>query len=160
MNMQKSAFDSAYEMICDTENQEVMDEGMKIMKQLADEGDMHAAAVYGMACSFEHIGHYDSELCKKYLEMAVAAEDPEGMYRMGGMMLHGEAPFNEDKIYGMWLIEQAAKAGHKEAQRLVNIKNNPMSLEAIYRMGIIAKIENLFLGFWQLISSPFRRNTD
>ena len=86
MDKQISAFDSAYEMICDTEHQEVMDEGMEIMKQLADEGDMHAAAVYGMACSFEHIGHYDPELCKKYLEMAVAAEDPEGMYRMGFMM--------------------------------------------------------------------------
>ena len=55
MDKQISAFDSAYEMICDTEHQEVMDEGMEIMKQLADEGDMHAAAVYGMACSFEHI---------------------------------------------------------------------------------------------------------
>ena len=65
MDKQISAFDSAYEMICDTEHQEVMDEGMEIMKQLADEGDMHAAAVYGMACSFEHIGHYDPELCKK-----------------------------------------------------------------------------------------------
>ena len=50
MDKQISAFDSAYEMICDTEHQEVMDEGMEIMKQLADEGDMHAAAVYGMAC--------------------------------------------------------------------------------------------------------------
>ena len=49
MDKQISAFDSAYEMICDTEHQEVMDEGMEIMKQLADEGDMHAAVTRAIA---------------------------------------------------------------------------------------------------------------
>lgn len=160
MENQEISFDSAYEMICDTGNQKVVDEGMEAMKKLADKGDMHAAAVYGTACAFEHIGHYDPELSKKYLEMAVKAEDPEGMYRMGGMLLHGEAPFDKNKVYGMWLIKKAAEAGHKEAQRLVYMNNNPMSPEVIYRMGIIAKMENIFLGFWQLLSSPFRKNTD
>ena len=159
MDKQISAFDSAYEMICDTEHQEVMAEGMEIMKQLADEGDMHAAAVYGMACSFEHIGHYDPELCKKYLEMAVAAEDPEGMYRMGFMMYNGEVPFETDKVYGLWLIKQAAEAGHLEAQLIMETKNNPMSPRAIYLMGLKAYIENIFLGFWQFLTTPFRRNS-
>ena len=115
MENQEISFDSAYEMICDTGNQKVVDEGMEAMKKLADKGDMHAAAVYGSACSLEYIGNYDLELCKKYLEMAVKAEDPEGMYRMGGMMLHGEAPFDEDKITGMWLMNKAAEAGHDAA---------------------------------------------
>lgn len=117
------SFDIAYEMICDTEHQEAMDEGMKVMKKLADDGDMHAAAVYGTACSFEHIGHYDLQECKKYLEMSIEAEDSEGMYRVGLMMLNGEEPFNKDVVYGMWLMNKAAEAGHEGAISYLKIRD-------------------------------------
>ena len=123
MENQEISFESAYEMICDTGNKAVVDEGMEAMKRLADAGDMHAAAVYGTACSFDYIGHYDLVLCKKYLELAVAAEDPEGMYRMGGMMLHGEEPFNEDIVYGMWLMNKAARAGHEGAISYLKVRD-------------------------------------
>ena len=91
--------------------------------------------------------------------MAVAAEDPEGMYRMGFMMHNGEVPFETDKVYGLWLIKQAAEAGHLEAQLIMETKNNPMSPRAIYLMGLKAYIENIFLGFWQFLTTPFRRNS-
>lgn len=112
----------AFEMICDTGHREVVDEGFALMKSLADAGDMTASAYLGFCCSLKHVGHYDLEMCREYLEKAAQAADPQGQFYLGEMLLFGEPPFRQDPVYGKWLLEQAAAAGNSEAERILWIR--------------------------------------
>lgn len=112
-------FSAAFEMMCDTGNRDVVDEGFAMMKSLADAGDMTAAANLGYFCSMRHTGHHDVAMCRAYLGRAVEAGDPLGQFYMGEMLLFGDHPFERDPVYGKWLLESSAAAGNEDAQTLL-----------------------------------------
>lgn len=62
-----------------------------MLQELVKDGDITAAWL-GHSCQFKYTGHYDLDLCRKYLEMAVEAENPVGQYIMGSMMMTGDPP--------------------------------------------------------------------
>lgn len=90
----------ALNLLVQTESQEKIDEGFRLLQELSDSGDMTAAAYLGDSCRFRHLGHYDLEMCRRYLEMSVAAGNPQGQFFLGSMLMTGDAPFKEDKVYG------------------------------------------------------------
>ena len=107
------------DLLDQTEDQGKIDAGFEMLHDMADGGDMTAAAHLGNAYQFRHLGHYNLELCREYLEKAVAAGDSLGQYFLGSMLMCGDAPFQEDKVRGRWLLEESKKAGNKDADKFL-----------------------------------------
>lgn len=118
---------------------------------------MTAAAYLGDACRFEHIGHYDLERCREYLEKSAGAGNPMGQYFLGSMLMCGEAPFTEDKVYGKWLLEEAKKGGGEDAGRLLENLYTKMTTAEAKRMLKKSSRKLFFLNLWETIKKPFKR---
>lgn len=70
----------ALDLLSQTQDQEKVDAGFDSLLKMADSGDMTAAAYLGDSCRYKHLGHYDLEMCRRYLEMSVAAGNPQGQF--------------------------------------------------------------------------------
>ena len=125
---------AALRLLCQTDDQFKIDVGFRELKDLADAGDMTAAAHFGYASQFEHLGHYDLDACREYLEKSADAENSWGQYYLGSMLFYGEAPFEEDKIYGNSLVNKAAKAGNPAAQEFMEGRYRQVSLEDLQKL--------------------------
>ena len=147
----------ALDLLVQTESQEKIDEGFRLLQELSDSGDMTAAAYLGDSCRFRHLGHYDLEMCRQYLEMSVAAGNPQGQFFLGSMLMTGEAPFKEDKVYGKWLLEEAKKAGVSDAGKLLDCLYTGMSKEDAKRMLGESGRKLFFLNLWEAMKKPFKR---
>ena len=109
---------------------------------------MTAAAFLGDSCRFKHLGHYDLEMCWQYLEMSGTAGNPQGQFFLGSMLMTGEAPFKEDKVYGKWLLEEAKKEGVSDAGKLLDCLYMEMSTEEAKRMLKKSEWKLFFLNLW------------
>ena len=117
--MINSTIQQALDLLDQTEDQEQIDAGFEMLHEMADNGDMTAAAHLGYAYQFRHLGHFDLDKCREFLEKAVAADDPTGQYFLGSMLMCGDAPFQEDKVRGRCLLEESKKAGNKDAEQFL-----------------------------------------
>ena len=124
---------------------------------MADSGDMTAAAYLGDSCRFRHLGHYDLEMCRQYLEMSVAAGNPQGQFFLGSMLMTGDVPFKEDKVYGKWLLEEAKKGGVEDAGKLLDCLYMEMSTEDAKRMLKKSGRKLFFINLWEAIKKQFKR---
>ena len=106
----------ALSLLKQTEDKAAVDQGFDMLMKMAEDGDMTAVAYVGYASQFKHIGHYDLERCREYLERAAMEGDPMGMYFLGQMLMEGTEPFEQDKIRGKWLLENA---GCPEAEKFL-----------------------------------------
>lgn len=147
----------AYKLLCDTDDRESVDRGYYAMKELADNGDMQAAAYVGFASQFEHIGHYNLDTCKEYLDKACNAGNPLAQYYVGSMMLFGEKPFAQDTVYGKWLLEQAADSGNENAKKILKHRYSTLSPEEVRSMFIKSSIKLFFLNIWFGFINLFRK---
>ena len=111
-----------------------MDEGFRLLQELSDSGDMTAAAFLGDSCRYKHLGHYDLEMCRQYLEMSGTAGNLQGQFFLGSLLMTGDAPFKEDKVYWKWLLEEAKKGGVEDAGKLLDCLYMEMSTEEAKRM--------------------------
>lgn len=125
---------AALKLLCQTDDQFKIDVGFRELKDLADAGDMRATAIFGYASQFEHLGHYDLDACKVYLERSNDADDPWGQFYLGSMLFYGEAPFEEDRIYGNSLIVKAAKAGNPLAEEFMEGRYRQVSFEELQKL--------------------------
>ena len=151
-----TSLQDALNLLVQTESQEKIDEGFRLLQELTDAGDMTAAAYLGDSCRFKHLGHYDLEMCRQYLEMSVAAGNPQGQFFLGSMLMTGDAPFKEDKVYGKWLLEEAKKAGVSDAGKLLDCLYMEMSTNEAKRMLKKSEWKLFFLNLWETIKKPFK----
>ena len=147
----------ALDLLDQTEDQGTIDAGFEMLREMADNGDMTAAAHLGYAYQFRHLGHYNLDLCREYLEKAVAADDPVGQFFLGSMLMTGDAPFKEDKVYGKWLLEEAKKGGVDDAGKLLDCLYMEMSTEDAKRMLKKSGRKLFFLNLWEAIKKPFKK---
>ena len=152
-----TSLQDALNLLVQTESQEKIDEGFRLLQELTDAGDMTAAAYLGDSCRFKHLGHYDLEMCRQYLEMSGTAGNPQGQFFLGSMLMTGEAPFKEDKVYGKWLLEEAKKGGVEDAGKLLDCLYMEMSTEDAKRMLKKSGRKLFFLNLWEEIKKPFKR---
>lgn len=146
----------ALDLLSQTQDQEKVDAGFESLLKIADSGDMTAAAYIGDASRFEHIGHYDLDRCKEYLEKSAGAGNPMGQYFLGAMLMCGEAPFQEDKFQGKWLLEEAKKAENEDAGRLLESLYKKMSTEDAVTMFKKSLRKLFWLDLWESIKKPFK----
>lgn len=73
------------------------------------------------------------------------------------MLMTGEAPFKEDKVYGKWLLEEAKKGGVDDAGKLLDCLYMEMSPEDAKRMLGESGRKLFFLNLWEVIKKPFKR---
>ena len=106
----------ALTLLKQTDDQTAVDKGFDMLLKMTDAGDMTACAYVGYASQFQHIGHYDLERCREYLERSALEGDSMGMYFLGQMLTKGELPFEQDKVRGRWLLKNA---GCPEAERFL-----------------------------------------
>lgn len=151
-----TSLQDALNLLVQTESQEKIDEGFRLLQELTDAGDMTAAAYLGDSCRFKHLGHYDLEMCRQYLEMSVAAGNPQGQFFLGSMLMTGDAPFKEDKVYGKWLLEEAKKGGVEDAGKLLDCLYMEMSTNEAKRMLKKSEWKLFFLNLWETIKKPFK----
>ena len=143
----------ALDLLDQTEDQGTIDAGFEMLREMADNGDMTAAAHLGYAYQFRHLGHYNLDLCREYLEKAVAADDPVGQFFLGSMLMTGDAPFKEDKVYGKWLLEEAKKGGVEDAGKLLDCLYMEMSTADAKRMLGESGRKLFFLNLWEAINN-------
>lgn len=155
--IEDNTVEKAYRLLSDTENRESVDRGYNALKELADNGDMQAAAYVGFASQLEYIGHYDLDTCKEYLEKACNAGNPLAQYYVGSMMLNGEKPFVQDTVFGKWLLEQSAASGNEEAKMLLKHRYSTPSLNEVRSMFVKSSIKLFFLDIWFGFINLFRK---
>lgn len=120
-----------------------------MLMELADEGNSTAAAYIGYASQFKHLGHYDLDRCRDYLEESAMSGDSMGMYFLGQMLMKGDPPFEQDKIRGKWLLENA---DCPEADTfLADWYREEMTVGAAGKMLARSGIKLLFLNLWEKI---------
>lgn len=156
-NIEDNTVEKAYRLLSDTENRESVDRGYNALKELADNGDMQAAAYVGFASQLEYIGHYDLDTSKEYLEKACNAGNPLAQYYVGSMMLNGEKPFAQDTVFGKWLLEQSAASGNEEAQMLLKHRYSTLSPQEVRSMFVKSSIKLFFLDIWFGFINLFRK---
>lgn len=118
-----------------------------MLQKLADAGDMTAAAHLGYASQFKHLGHYDLDRCRNYLEESAMSGNSMGMYFLGMMLMKGEPPFDQDKIQGKWLLENA---GCPEAdQFLKDWYREEMTISDAGKMMVKSGIRLSLLNLWE-----------
>ena len=155
--IEDNTIEKAYRLLCDTENRESVDQGYYALKELADNGNMEAAAYFGFASQLEYIGHYDLDTSKEYLEKACNAGNPLAQYYVGSMMLNGEKPFAQDTVYGKWLLEQSAASGNEDAKMLLKHRYSTLSPQEVRSMFIKSSIKLFFLDIWVGFINLFRK---
>ena len=89
--------------------------------------------------------------------MSVAAGNPQGQFFLGSLLMIGDAPFKEDKVYGKWLLEDAKKGGVEDAGKLLDCLYMEMSTEDAKRMLKKSGRKLFFLNLWEEIKKPFKR---
>jgi len=134
----------ALDLLDQTEDREQIDAGFRMLQKMADNGDMTAAAHLGYAYQFRHLGHFDLDLCREYLEKAVAADDPTGQYFLGSMLMCGDAPFQEDKVRGRWLLEESKKTGNKDAEQFLATWDMKMTPQEAKKMLLKSRLKLLW----------------
>lgn len=139
----------ALSLLKQTEDKAAVDKGFQMLLDLADEGDMTAAAYVGYASQFKHLGHYDLERCREYLERSALEGDPMGMYFLGEMLMKGEPPFDEDKVRGKWLLENADCEEAK--QFLEDWYQEEMTMTDAGKMMVKSGIKLSLLDLWEKI---------
>ena len=147
----------AFKLICQTGHPDQQERGFTRLKDMADAGDMEAAAIVGFSCQFEHIGHYDLDMCREYLDKAVEASNPKAQYYKGSMLLDGLAPYEKDPVMGKWLIQQAAEKGDEEAIQLLDNRFRDRTPEEIAKMFRKSAFSLMLWDIWDFIRSPFKR---
>ncbi|MBO4742702.1 MAG: hypothetical protein J5533_03610 [Bacteroidales bacterium] len=78
-----------------------------------------------------------------------------GQYFLGAMLMCGEAPFQEDKVQGKWLLEAAKKAGIEDAGRLLESLYKEMTTEEAVAMLKKSSRKLFWLDLWESIKKPF-----
>ena len=141
----------ALDLLSQTQDQEKVDAGFDSLLKMADSGDMTAAAYLGDSCRFRHLGHYDLEMCRRCLEMSVAAGNPQGQFFLGSLLMTGDAPFKEDKVYGKWLLEEAKKGGVEDAGKLLDCLYMEVSSQEAKKMLVKSRRKLFFLNLWERI---------
>ena len=142
----------ALDLLRQTDNREAVDCGFDMLLKLADEGDSTAAAHVGYASQFEHLGHYNLERCKEYLEKSVAANDSTGQFFLASMLMCGDAPFHEDKVYGKWLLEESKKGGNKDAENFLKAWYTELTQEEAKKM----LVKSTLIIMWENVLDLFR----
>lgn len=122
-----------------------------MLQELVKDGDT-AAAWLGHSCQFKYTGHYDLESCRKYLEMAVEAENPVGQYLMGSMMMTGDPPFEVDKVQAKYLLEEAKKQGNEDAAMFLQTWYTKLTPRDVRRM----MVRSGFIVGWEEVKRWFR----
>ena len=150
-----SPLDDALNRLCQTGEQDIVDSGFNDLKAMADAGDMEAAAIVGHASILDHIKHVDFDACRKYLTMSAESGNAKGQYYLGSMLLLGNPPFEQDAVYGKWLLEQSAAGGDGDAKHLLKVKYEEPDMEAIRKMFQKATLSILLDDFWNVIKAPF-----
>lgn len=155
--IEDNTVEKAYRLLSDTENRESVNQGYYALKELADNGNIEAAAYVGFASQLEYIGHYDLDTSKEYLEKACNAGNPLAQYYVGSMMLSGDKPFTQDTVYGKWLLEQSAASGNEDAKMLLKHRYSTPSLNEVRSMFIKSSIKLFFLDIWFGFINLFRK---
>lgn len=142
---------AAMELLMSDEPEKI-DEGYNQLKTLADNGDMTAAACVGYASQFDHLNHYDLEACREYLQKSANADNPIGQYYLGMMLFSGDKPFQQDKVHGKWLLDQAEKSGIEDATRFKKCMYWKPTRKEARRM----VLKSSLILVWEKIKHPFR----
>lgn len=100
-----------------------IDEALDLLWNLGDKGDLNAMVIYAMILLMEDKQWYDAKQGMSMLETLSEEGFAPAQYLFGSLKFNGIKDVAEDRITGLFWIQQAAASGYSEAQAFIKMRS-------------------------------------
>ena len=100
-----------------------IDEALDLLWNLGDKGDLNAMIIYAMILLMEDKQWYDAKQGMSMLETLSEEGFAPAQYLFGSLKFNGIQDVAEDRITGLFWIQQAAASGYSEAQAFIKMRS-------------------------------------
>ena len=100
-----------------------IDEALDLLWNLGDKGDLNAMIIYAMILLMEDKQWYDAKQGMSMLETLSEEGFAPAQYLFGSLKFNGIKDVAEDRITGLFWIQQAAASGYSEAQAFIKMRS-------------------------------------